>query len=89
MNLADYILLAVVAVCFIIALTYTIRLGKRGGCAGCGSGSGISTNSGTNSCGGCSGCSSGRSCNRCDSIKPVRRDDSSGNFNKTENSCCR
>lgn len=70
MKLADYILLMIIAVCFVGALVYTLRRRKSGGCMGCGSG-GSSSGGGMNFCGGinsrggCAGCSSRSSCSGC------------------------
>ena len=80
MKFADYVLIIIVAICFIAALVYTLRRRKSGGCMGCGSGGGSGnvslSNDEKNSCGGCSGCSSRRSCNSCGSFRPARRDNS-------------
>lgn len=50
MNIADYILIILIAIAFITALVYIFRQRKSGHCFGCG--------------GGCKNCSSYHSCNQ-------------------------
>lgn len=73
MKFADYFIIITVVVCFIAALVYTHRRSKSGGCMGCGSGSGSSSNGGMNSCGGCSGCGVKNGCSECSSYGAEKR----------------